>query len=306
MERRNGMKLDILKVPAQKLAGLARPLTSKLASSSPEILLVGGIAAVLGGTAMACATTWRKLPDRVNDKDERIAMCKPATREEKGRAYLEMAGKIALDYVPAALLTGGGILMIVGGHNQLRSRLGAMSAAYITLETAYSNYRARVIDDYGTDVDRKFRLGMYDEEVVTVKKGKNGKEKEKIEVIESVHPDGSEYSMYARYFDQFNSNMHVLNQEANFDFLRMTQNVANEKLQRRGYLFLNEVYEALGFEAVPEGQLVGWVKGMGDDYVDFGIFEARNADACNYIDYNGKETCFVLDFNVDGVMWDLI
>lgn len=303
------MKLDIMrtvKKPLEYACGVMAPVTRKLAKHSPEILIGGGITAMVGGTVLACRTTWKKLPDRIEDKDEQIAMCHPATPKEKTQAYTQMAGKIAMDYVPSAILIGSGVLMIVGGRNQLRSRLGAISAAYVTLESAYADYRSRVIADYGTDVDRKFRLGIHDEELVTVKKTKNGKEKEITEVCEAVHPDGEEYSMYARYFDQFNSNMHVLDQEANFDFLRIQQNIANEKLQRKGYLFLNEVYDALGFKEIPEGQLVGWVKGMGDNYVDFGIFEARNADARNYIDYNGKETCFVLDFNVDGVMWDLI
>lgn len=296
--------LGVVKKPVEAFIGFARPMTSKLTKHSPEILLAGGIAAMIGGTVMACVTTWKKLPERLEEKDESLASSKNA--EEKTRVYLGTVGKVAIDYAPSALLVCSGAMMIIGGHNQLRSRLGALSAAYVTLDTAYMEYRARVIEDYGTDIDRKFRLGIRDEEVITFKKTKSGKEKEHVEVVESVHPDGSEYSMYARYFDQFNSNMHVLDQEANFDFLRIQQNIANEKLNRKGYLFLNEVYDALGFKEVPEGQLVGWVKGMGDDFVDFGLFEARNADARNYVDYNGKETCFVLDFNVDGVMWDLI
>ena len=303
------MKLDILgtvKKPLEYACGAMAPVTRKLGKHSPELLIGGGIAAMVGGTVLACRTTWKKLPDRINDKDEQIAMCEPATSKEKTQAYVTLVRNVTMDYVPSVILIGGGVMMIVGGRNQLRSRLGALSAAYVTLESAYADYRSRVISDYGADVDRKYRLGIYDEEVVSVKKLKNGKEKEITEVCEAVHPDGEEYSMYARYFDQFNSNMHVLDQEANFDFLRIQQSIANEKLQRKGYLFLNEVYDALGFKEIPEGQLVGWVKGMGDNYVDFGIFEARNADARNYIDYNGKETCFVLDFNVDGVMWDLI
>lgn len=295
------MKIQIVNKAMGKVADLTAPLVMKLSKKAPEIALGTGIAFMVGGTVWACVTTWRKLPDRVAEKDATIS-----NGTDKPAAYSKMAGRVALDYAPSALMIGGGVAMVVWSHNKLRSRLAALGAAYATLEGMYTEYRSRVIEDYGEDVDRKFRLGIRDEELTYTKTLKNGKEKEVTEVCEAVHPDGSSYSMYARYFDQFNSNMHVKDQEANFDFLRIQQNIANEKLNRKGYLFLNEVYDSLGFKEVPEGQLVGWVKGMGDSYVDFGLFEARNADARNYSDYNGKETCFVLDFNVDGVMWDLI
>ena len=295
------MKIQIVNKAMGKVADLTAPLVMKLSKKAPEIALGTGIAFMVGGTVWACATTWKKLPERVDEKN-RVLAC----GTDKMAAYSKMAGRVALDYAPCALMVGGGVAMVVWSHNKLRSRLAALGAAYATLEGMYAEYRSRVIEDYGEDIDRKFRLGIRDEELTYTKTLKNGKEKDVTEVCEAVHPDGSGYSMYARYFDQFNSNMHVKDQEANFDFLRIQQNIANEKLNRKGYLFLNEVYDSLGFKEVPEGQLVGWVKGMGDSYVDFGLFEARNADARNYVDYNGKETCFVLDFNVDGVMWDLI
>lgn len=293
-------------VPAEKLKDVLGPVAFKASKHSPEILLGCGIASMFGGTVMACRTTWKKLPERINEKDADIYEIDDDDAPAKAKAYAKMAGKVAMDYAPAVLMTAGGVSMVVYSHNQLRGRLAALGAAYATLEGMYAEYRSRVIEDYGEDKDRQYRLGIREEESTYTKTLKNGKEKEITEIVESVHPDGSQYSMYARYFDQFNSNMHVKNQEANYDFLRIQQNIANEKLQRRGYLFLNEVYEALGFKQIPEGQLVGWVKGLGNDFVDFGLFEARNADARNYVDFNGKETCFVLDFNVMGIMWDLI
>lgn len=303
------MKIQLVNKALGKVADIASPLVMKLSKRTPEIALGAGIGFMVGGTVWACVTTWKKLPVRIHDMQCDL-IPKPSAPElnaqEKTRVWCKTASKVALDYAPSALMVGGGVAMIVWSHNKLRSRLAALGAAYATLEGMYAEYRSRVIEDYGEDVDRKFRLGIRDEELTYTKTLKNGKEKDVTEVCEAVHPDGSGYSMYARYFDQFNSNMHVKDQEANFDFLRLQQNIANEKLNRKGYLFLNEVYDSLGFKEVPEGQLVGWVKGMGDSFVDFGLFEARNADARNYVDYNGKETCFVLDFNVDGVMWDLI
>jgi len=59
----------------------------------------------------------------------------------------------------------------------------------------------------------------------------------------------------------------------------------------------------LGIERSSAGSVVGWTLtrdgGEGDDYVDFGMFEAANA---NFI--NGTERSIILDFNVDGVIYN--
>lgn len=296
------------KIPTAKLA----PIAAKISAKKPEILLGGGIALVIGGAVMACKTTWCKLPSRIDEKDEKIKDWVLGEDDEaslaqvKTQAYLAMSGKIAIDYAPSLVMISGGIAMIIGGHNLLRTRLAALGAAYATLEQAHESYRQRVIEEHGAETDKKYRLGIFDEVTEETVITKSGKEKVKKRVTEAVHADGTEYSMYARYFDQFNSNEHVLDQQANYDFLLRMQNQLNERLQREGYLFLNTVYKELGFKEVPEGQLVGWTLDGGDGYVDFGLFEARNAAARDSVNYNGKETCFILDFNVDGIMWNRI
>ena len=301
--------IDILGKIGCKLA----PVGVKVAAKMPEILLVGGIASIVGGTVVACKATLN-VPEHICDKDTRImneidSIPAPNNKDiarVKTAAYLELGAKMAKDYAVPALLIGGGIAMVVGGHNQLRSRLGALGAAYATLENAYSNYREKVIEDYGEEVDRRYRYGTVAEKIEETTVTKSGKEKTKTTVIETVHANGEGYSMYTRYFDAYNSDQHTNNLEYNKDFLILQQNAANEMLQRRGYLFLNEVYDMLGFAAIPEGQLVGWIGS--DKYVDFGLFEARNADCIDFVNSNnnGKDHIFVLDFNVDGVMWDLI
>ena len=77
-------------------------------------------------------------------------------------------------------------------------------------------------------------------------------------------------------------------------------------LHARGHVFLNEVYDALGIPRSKEGSVVGWVlNGEGDGYVDFGIFsDPDNQSLRDFV--NGREGSILLDFNVDGVIWDRI
>jgi hypothetical protein len=85
-------------------------------------------------------------------------------------------------------------------------------------------------------------------------------------------------------------------------FLIGMQNHFNDMLRINHNVFLNEIYDALGFERTPIGALVGWTDdGDGDGFVDFGLFTNENARFVNRL-----EPVVLLDFNVDGVIYDKI
>ena len=89
-------------------------------------------------------------------------------------------------------------------------------------------------------------------------------------------------------------------------FLKRQQNFANEKLQTNGFLFLNDVYEMIGIPKTKAGQIVGWIydekNPVGDNFVDFGIYDVNNEAKRDFV--NGYERSILLDFNVDGNIWD--
>ena len=89
-------------------------------------------------------------------------------------------------------------------------------------------------------------------------------------------------------------------------FLRAQENYANDKRRRYGHVFLNEVYELLGIPHSQAGAVVGWVRDseVGDGYISFGIYDYTDANARQFV--NGYESAILLDFNVDGTIWDLI
>ena len=71
-------------------------------------------------------------------------------------------------------------------------------------------------------------------------------------------------------------------------------------LKSQGHLFLNEVYDMLGFKRTKAGAVVGWIyddkKPYGDNFVDFGMTEIRRHDT----DSDEYKRAFILDFNVVG------
>lgn len=204
--------------------------------------------------------------------------------------------KIVKLYAPAASLGLLTIGCIVGAHGIMRQRNVALLGAYKLMEKGYSDYRARVREEVGEEKDFEFANGVTTQEIVNEETGKT----ETVKVVNNPNA----ISPYARFFDEGNSNWSKT-PEYNLLFLRSQQNYANDILQARGHLFLNEVYDSLGLPRTQAGQAVGWtISKTGDNFVDFGIYDQGNERAREFV--NGNERSILLDFNVDGVIMDLI
>ena len=111
--------------------------------------------------------------------------------------------------------------------------------------------------------------------------------------------DPSQYSPYARRFDETHPNW-TKNPEMNRFYLKARQAQANDMLKARGHLFLNEVYDMMGFPRTKAGAVVGWLYDpkrpeLGDSYVDFGMYEIQEGE-----DFESYVKSYILDFNVVG------
>ena len=278
---------------------------------SPTILLGAGVVSMVGSTVLACRATLkleevlehtqhdlqtskevRELrPDQYSDKDR---------KQDTAIIYLRGVGSIAKLYAPAAILGGVGVLCLTKSHSILQERNAALTAAYVAVDRAFKSYRERVVERYGEDTDRELRYGTEEVDIVD----ETGK------VISTVRADPNGLpSAYARWFDEESSCWNPPDQEEyNWIWLRTQQNWANDMLRSRGHLFLNEVYGMLGLSHTSAGAVVGWVydrnNDRGDNYVDFGCWDQYNGEPLDF--FNGREGAILLDFNVDGVIWDLL
>ena len=307
-----------------KLAtAVAGKASLKVRKASPEIFLIAGVAGVIVSTVMACRAS-RKVDDILDTHKEKVEQIDGEAhaaeeyeqeydrKKELAKTYIQTGTELFKLYAPAVTLGALSLSFIFQSHNILRKRNIALAAAYGTIEKGFKKYRDRVVEELGEDADRKFRFGTKEETIEITEKDKNGKEKTKKEKIEVVDAEFDETSQYARIFDEFSTKWDD-DPEYNMMFLRSTQNYANDYLKAHGYLFLNQVYEWLGFQKTAAGQQVGWVynpkHGDGDNFVDFGIRDIyRRAAAGNISDkmfVNGLEKSTILDFNVDGNIMDV-
>ena len=294
---------------------------------TPEIMVVAGVALVVGGTIAACKQTLKahEILEQANsdlkdieqakivaaDPTKEIEYTDDDARKDRMRLYIKTGARLVKCYAPAVLATVAGLGLMLGAHKVLKSRNAALAVAYSNLLTNFNQYRKRVEGEIGTEKERLLSAGA-EKMDVSVENEEGDVKKVKNAMV--VHDDGSMHSIYAKIFDESNSNW-SRNPVTNLTFLRAQQNYANDKLRADGYLFLNDVYEMLGFPRTTEGQIVGWVfdpnneidDHNGDNYVDFGIYDALYKDAQAKRDFiNAVEPCVWLDFNVDGVMYDLI
>lgn len=289
---------------------------------SPEILTAAGVIGTVGSTVLACKATLKveDILDEAKKKsnlinavhDGEIEVDAEYTDKDYSKDLLvnrtQTAVKLIKLYGPAISLGALSITAILGGQHILRKRNVAVMAAYKLCEESFNNYRSRVKDELGEEKDRQFYYGMTEETVKDKVKSKDGKTKTITKKVEKA-PDHL-YSQYARFFDEANINWDK-SPEQNMYFLKMVQNQMNDKLKARGHVFLNEVYDALGFDRSEAGQLVGWVWNKdntameaGDGYIDFGIFDGNNYAKRAFV--NGDERSILLDFNIDGMIYDLI
>lgn len=266
--------------------------TLKLKKNSPHILFVSGVVGVVAGTVLACRATLRANVE-LDDIRSEIDDYKTVQHDTKDMAYVyaKSALRIGRVYGPAILVTGASIGLLTKSHTQLTRRNTTLTVAYAGLHQAYMDYRDRVREQLGDEREKELYFGVTPEKV----KGENSK----LTDIKTVDPN--KLSPYSRFFDEASPNWHR-NPEFNRLFIQCQQNYANQLLQARGHLFLNEVYDMLGIDRSSAGQVVGWVLGPdGDNYVDFGMYDSHNS----YF-VNGSEPTILLDFNVDGVVYNKI
>lgn len=280
-----------------------------LQKASPRVMFVGGVAAGLTSTVLACRATL-KLSDVLQNAEElkaKAEMMHESTNDYDDKQYAKDLTVIKVRtilnvsklYAPAAGLAMISVGLLTGSHVTMSRRNASLTAAYAAVDQAFDKYRERVKEQLGEEADRDFRYGTRtDNETI---EGADGKKK----VVKHTRVAEGETSQYARFFDQLCPDW-KRNAEYNMIFLKAQQAYANDMLQARGHVFLNEVYDMLGIERSGAGAVVGWVHGKGgDDYIDFGIFDDKNNDRVRDF-VNGRENAILLDFNVDGVIYDKI
>jgi hypothetical protein len=284
----------------------------QLKKHSPEILIVAGVAGTVTSAVMACRATTKLSGileeskaqiDQIHNYIETEGYSEKYTEEDGKKdlaiTYIQTGAKVVKLYAPSVILGALSLTAILTSNNILRQRNIAIAAAYTAVDKNFKKYRERVVERFGSELDKELRYNIKAKEIEETITNEDGTETTVKKVVNTVEPDNI-HSMYAKFFDECSP---YWNKDAdmNLMFLKQQQNYANEKLKTTGYLFLNDAYDMLGIPRTRAGQQVGWYydekKPVGDNYVDFGIYDIYSES--NRLFVNGYERSILLDFNVD-------
>lgn len=303
-----------------------------LKKNSPTILVASGIVVGIAGTVTACRAT-TKLNDILEETKTNVdlihksvgdeSLSQEYTEEDAKKdlviTYTQTGVKIAKLYAPAVALGAVSIGCILKSHDILNKRNVALAAAYATIDKGFKEYRNRVVDRFGERVDKELKYGIkakkVTETVVDEETGKEKKVKKTVDTVDSF----DDVSSYARYFEEYTRDAkgNVIknpawepNGELNLKFLLIQQKLAQQILEEKGYIKLNDVYTMLCLPESQAGSVMGWRYDKNDPelsktVVDFGIFDSSDNFSDFVYDNEGNEA-ILLDFHVTHNVYDTL
>lgn len=302
----------------EKVVAMASKAVFSAKKNSPQILIGVGVTGAVASTVMACRATLKvndvmdeaksnldKIHEVASNPDMKEKYSEKDAKKDTTIVYVQTIWKLVKLYGPAIGLGALSIGCILKSHTILKKRNAALAAAYATIDKSFKEYRSRVIEKFGEEVDKEMKYGIKAVEVKEKVTDENGKEKTVKKTVKVVDELG--YSEYARFFDASSPNWEK-DPELNLMFLRAQQSYFNNLLKIKHFIFLNDVYKALGIPESKAGQVVGWRYDPNntniDNYIDFGIYELSKTANRDFV--NGYEPVILLDFNVDGVIWEKV
>ena len=301
----------------------------QLKKHSPEILvgigLIGGVTAAV----MACKATPKATgiiedakntindihrvaaePEKFVTEEHPELYTKEDEKKDLTMVYVKTGVELAKTYGPSIVVGAFAVTSILAGHNILRKRYAATTAAYMVLDKNFKDYRNRVIERFGNELDKELRFNIKAKEIEEIVVNEDGTQ----EVVKTTVNEVDETTIgdYARFFDEWCIGFEKNNPEYNLMTLRRLEDYANDLLVNRGHVLLNDVFDSFGLPRTPIGAVVGWYYDPSDptrdNFVSFGKdFDHFNTNNPNLRDFvNGREQALLLEFNVDGPIYELI
>lgn len=290
----------------------------KVKKYSPEILIVAGVVGTVTSAVMACKATTklnRVLDDgkeeclKVKEYVEANGYSEKYTEEDSKKDLtiinIQTGVKVAKLYAPSVILGTLSITAMLTSNNILRKRNVALAAAYTAVNNSFKEYRGRVVERFGKELDKELRYNIKTKEVDNTVTDENGNETTTKETVNVIDPNTIDDT--AKIWYEGNPGWSK-DPEFNLMYLKKQQAYASDKLKAQGYLFLNEVYEMLGFPKTAAGQQIGWIydekNPIGDNFVDFGLYDIHDNRKIAFV--NGDERAVLLEFNHDGNILEYI
>ena len=242
-----------------KMAQLMRVAKTSITKHSPEILTGIGIAGMITTTVLAVKVT----PKAIRLIEE--------AKEEKGEdlTKTETVKTCWRAYIPAAATCIVSTACLIGASSVSIRRNAMLATAYKLSETAFSEYKEKVVETIGDEKEKVVREKVSEERIKKNPITKN-------EIIMTDYGDTQFYeTLSGRYFK---SDIEQIKKVVNYLNKDMLQDMF-------GTISLNEFYDELELERIDLGDELGWRVDKGLIEIDFTSKIADNGKPCIVLDY---------------------
>lgn len=243
------------------LSQLAAKAIYHLKKNSPTLLTVtaiGGVAA----TAYFTAKGTIKAAEAIHDYESEHGV-EPEARE-RAKVHVRVAWRC---YVPAASAAVATVACIVGSNRVGARRAAAAQAGLFLAERTYSEYRQKVVEEFGQRKDDRIREEIAKDRVASTTPPPQA-------VLLTGPGNVLSMEMYTgRYF------------ACDMETLRRAQNTLNERLIRHDYASLDDFYYIIGLKPTSNSSEIGW-KSTKMMELEFTTVLSSDGRPCIAFDYN--------------------
>lgn len=229
---------------------------------SPAILTGIGITGMITTAVLAVKATPKAL-DVIADIKERHG-----EDTEKKVVAKELIAKVTPLYAPAVAIGVASAACLIGANSIHSKRNAVLAAAYTLSDTAYREYREKVVETMGKKKDKAIK-----DEIAKDKLAADPVQNHEVIVTKNgttLCYDG----MFGRYF--------ISDKETILRAItRINRNIVTDM-----YASLNDFYDELDIPPVKIGDYLGWNIDDGEIDVDFNYDSAEDGRPCLVITYN--------------------
>lgn len=250
-----------------KVPGFISKAAFSLGKHSPTILVAVGVVGVIASAVGACAAT-RKLDDVMELHKQRMAAAndEELVPDEKERKELRLQARaltgwdmIKLYALPTLGMVAS-IACIVGAQIILRKRNAILTASLASATKAFEEYRKRVSNRFGDEVERQIRFNMQpDGEPVTVidmdENGKTHKSKLQNYAIDpSTMPEEDGIIYFTRNYSPLWKDDDVINEHT----IEQIIHYITDAYDKNGHVFINDIRSDFAVDGTIGGQALGY------------------------------------------------
>lgn len=218
----------------QTLAKLGRDVRTSLSRHSPEILMGIGITGMITTTVLAVKATPKAL-QLLEEKKEEL--------EVDTLVPVEVVKTTWKCYTPAVVTGVVSIACLIGSNSVNAKRNAALATAYKLSETAFSEYRDKVIETFGDKKEKAVRDKISEDKIKETPVNKT-------EVIVT----GKGQTLF---FEPLSSRYFY----SNIDIIKRAENKLNKEIICDPFdagVTVNEFYEEIGLSPTATGDNLGW------------------------------------------------